>query len=151
MTTRTTRHLLRDFAASKTFRSTFVSTHAKRFIPLQLRDLFKQYKLTQLKLAALSGVPQGSISRALDVDYGNLTINTLTRLAAGLDVALVCKFVPFSTFLDGLDEEGDEVYVPSFDEEFGKQAKPAPVETAASKSNLTQFVARYTQPRERGS
>jgi len=36
------------------------------------------------------------ISRAEDPDYGNLSINTLIRIASGFDCAFIGRFVPFS-------------------------------------------------------
>ncbi len=56
----------------------------------------KSRGLNQQDLARSSGISQGQISRAIDPSYGNLTLNTIIRLAAGFDVAFVGRFVPFS-------------------------------------------------------
>ena len=69
-------------------------------------------------LARLAGVSHGVISRAEDSDYGNLTFNTVLRIAAGLDVAFVGRLVPFAElarWFDNLSEKS--VQVPTFDEE----------------------------------
>jgi hypothetical protein len=68
------------------------------------------------------------ISRAEDPDYGNLTINTISRIASGFDVAFIVKFVPFSE-LDRwfLDLSEKSVEVPSFEEENETSTAAAPV------------------------
>jgi transcriptional regulator with XRE-family HTH domain len=58
--------------------------------------MLKDRRWTQADLAERSGLKQGAISRASDPDYGNLTINTILRIASGFDVAYVGRFVPFS-------------------------------------------------------
>jgi transcriptional regulator with XRE-family HTH domain len=72
--------------------------------------------LTQQKLAQQSGLTQGAISRAADLNYGDLTLNTIIRIAAGFDCAFVGKYVPFTEFVRHTDTEID-VDVPSFEEE----------------------------------
>ena len=104
---------------SKKYREEFVAAHAKQAIPFQIRALMKQLGLSQKELAARSGLTQGVVSRAADPDYGNLTINTLVRIAAGFDVAFVGRFVPFSElppWFDHLHQEG-RFHVPTFQEE----------------------------------
>lgn len=97
---------------SKAYREAFVSSQAKRGIPNQIRILIRQRGWTQADLAENAGLKQGAISRACDPDYGNLTLNTLIRVAAGFDVAFVGKFVPFSDlakWYTNLSEPGLEV------------------------------------------
>ncbi len=84
------------FKRSKRYREQFVAQHAKQAIPFQIRELLKRSKLTQKDFAKRAGMTQGAVSRAADPSYGNLTINTLVRIAAGFDVAFVGRFVPFS-------------------------------------------------------
>jgi transcriptional regulator with XRE-family HTH domain len=88
--------LWEKFSASKRYREEFVAAQVKRGIPLQLRFLMKKAALSQAELARRSGLTQGVVSRAADPEYGNLTVNTLVRIAAGLDMAFVGKWVPFS-------------------------------------------------------
>jgi len=54
---------------------------------------------TQAQLANLTGMTQNGISRLEDENYGNLTVNTILRIAEAFDVALIVKIVPFSKFL----------------------------------------------------
>src|SRR3990167_981518 len=104
---------------SKKYRESFVEGHAKQAIPYQIRGLMKQLGLSQKELAKRSGLTQGAISRAADPSYGNLTINTLVRIAAGFDVAFVGRFILFSElppWFDRLYEQGG-FYVAPFAEE----------------------------------
>jgi hypothetical protein len=69
-------------------------------------------------LAAQANLTQGVISRAEDPDYGNLTVNTICRIAAGFDVAFIGKVVPLyelDRWITNLSEESG--IVPSFQEE----------------------------------
>lgn len=105
-------------AKSKKYRESFALAFFKRMVPFQVRALRKQRGWSQAELAENANVTQGVISRAEDPDYGNLTINTISRIAAGFDVAFIVKFVPFSE-LDKryLDISEESVKVPNFDEE----------------------------------
>ena len=108
-------------AASKEYREEFVGAQVKQGIPFQIRALLKHQQLTQEQLAQRASLSQGVVSRAADPGYGNLTLNTIIRIAAGFDVAFIGKFVPFSelgkwfTELDerdfrikGFNEEADD-------------------------------------------
>ncbi|MGB9106394.1 MAG: helix-turn-helix transcriptional regulator [Terriglobales bacterium] len=88
--------LWHKLAADKEYREEFVAAQVKRGIPFQIRALLKQHELSQEQLAQQSKLTQGVISRAQNPNYGNLTLNTLIRIAAGFDVAFIGKFVPFS-------------------------------------------------------
>lgn len=107
------------FAKSKKYRESYVASHVKRSIPFQIRQLMKKGGLTQQKLAEQSGLTQGVISRAADLNYGDLALNTIIRVAAGLDCAFVGKFVPFSEFCRTVTRMPEEEIgrMPSFQEE----------------------------------
>jgi transcriptional regulator with XRE-family HTH domain len=106
---------------SKGYREAFPASVVKRMLPLQIRVLRKQREWSQAELAKESKITQGVISRAEDPEYGNLTINTLIRIAAGFDCALVARFVPFSElgrWYVGIAGEND-LEVPSFIDDWG--------------------------------
>lgn len=111
--------LWQKFARSKRYREEFVAAQVKRGIPFQARAVLKsRVGWTQETLAENAGLTQGVVSRALDPNYGNLTLNTVIRIAAGFDVAFIGKFVPFSELKDwflALSEES--AIVSSFAEE----------------------------------
>ncbi len=104
--------------SDRVYRRSFAATQFKRLVPFQIRSLRKNRGWSQGQLAENSRLTQGVISRAEDSDYGNLTINTILRIADGFDVAFIGKFIPYSELDDwfiGLSE--DEVKIPSFEEE----------------------------------
>ncbi len=111
-------NLWRKLAKSKKYREEFVAAQVKRGIPFQIRTLLKNSGLSQEEIASRAGITQGVLSRAANPDYGNLTLNTIIRIAAGFDVAFIGKFVPFSElgrWFVGLSE--DAVRVNSFEAE----------------------------------
>lgn len=106
---------------NKEFRDAYTAEHVKTSMPIQIRLLREQRGLTQGLLAQKAGTTQTVISRLEDPDYGNLSINSLLKLASGLDVALLVKLVPFSRLLDEFKNVSPQaVAAPSFDEEIGK-------------------------------
>jgi transcriptional regulator with XRE-family HTH domain len=110
------------FSKSKTFREQYVAGYVKRSIPAQIRALMKRNGLTQQKLAQQSGLTQGVISRAADLNYGDLTLNTIIRIAAGFDCAFVGKYVPFTEFVRHTDKDID-VDIPTFEEQSREMEK----------------------------
>ncbi len=80
----------------KKFREQFVASELKRGIAFQIQAMLKHMNTTQADVAEQAGITQGVVSRAADPDYGNLTLNTIIRIAAGFDVAFIGEFVPFS-------------------------------------------------------
>ena len=92
---------------NKKYREEFVAAQARRAIPFQIRALMRAKGISQQQLAERSGLTQGVISRAANPAYGKMTLNTVIRVAAGLDVAFIGVFVPFSRltdFFDRMDE-----------------------------------------------
>jgi len=112
------------------YRRAFLVGQFKRMVPFQIQILRKQRGWSQEQLAEASGLTQGVISRAEDPDYGNLTINTVLRIANGFDVAFIGKFAPYGELEDWFGGLSEKIYVPSFDEENairqGKLIRKAP-------------------------
>ncbi len=125
--------LWKKLAKSKKYREEFVAAQVKRGIPFQIRTMLKQSGLPQEEIASRAGLTQGVVSRAANPEYGNLTLNTLIRIAAGFDVAFVGKFVPFSElagWFTTLSE--DSVRVKTFEEENQELGKPSNQESPAA-------------------
>lgn len=101
----------------KAYREQIVTEQVKRAIPFQIRALLASRGYSQKVLAERAGLHQGAVSRAADLDYGNLTLNTIVRLAAGFDVAFVGEFVPFSRFVDYMNRLPTLGNVASFEDE----------------------------------
>ncbi len=78
------------------YREAFVSSTINSTIAYQIRDLRKEHDLGQADLGNLAGMKQTAISRLENPDYGNLSVNTLKRIAKALDVALIVRLVPYS-------------------------------------------------------
>src|SRR5688500_8670712 len=114
----------------KAFREEFVESHLKRSIPFQIRALMNKRGWSQQELATSARLKQGTVTRAANPNYGNLTLNAIIRIAAGFDVAFIGRFVPFSEpdkwSLD-LSEESVKS-IPTFEEENrghkGKKQRP---------------------------
>ena len=65
--------------------------------------------MTQAMLASLVGMQQSSISDLEKPGKRQPTIDTLTRIAQGLDVALLVEYVPFSRFVNHMASVPHEV------------------------------------------
>ena len=106
-------------ANSREYRSSYALALLKRSVAFQIKTLRKKHCGSQAELALAAGITQGVVSRAEDQDYGNLTLNTVGRIAGGLDIAFVGRFVPFSElakFSLNLSEE-EFLNIPTFEEE----------------------------------
>jgi transcriptional regulator with XRE-family HTH domain len=100
------------------YRGEFVAAFVKKLIPLQIRRLLKHYEMSQETLAERSGLTQGAVSRAANVDYGNLTLNTIVRIAAGFDIAFIGTFVPFTEFEQWVGKfSEDSLFIKTFEDE----------------------------------
>jgi transcriptional regulator with XRE-family HTH domain len=106
-------------ATSKAYREEFALSLLKKMVPFQTRVLRRERHLSQAQLAESSKLTQGVISRAEDPDYGNLTLNTIGRIAAGFDLAFIGRFVQFSDlvkFSHSLTEEEFKQLIPFVEE-----------------------------------
>lgn len=130
-------NLRAKLARSKRYRESFAASVVKRMVPAQIRVLRTQRGWSQAQLAAESNLTQGVISRSEDPEYGNLTLNTLFRIAAGFDCAFLGRFVPFSElgrWYVGLESE-KALEVPSFEEDTGfTERKPQAVAAFVSRT-----------------
>lgn len=107
---------------NKKYRDAFVASQLKRGMPFQISAMRKKLDWSQEELAKASGVTQGVISRAENPNYGNLTFNTVLRIAAGFDVAFVGWFVPFSKLTEWYENLSEEsVQAETFEEENKKR------------------------------
>jgi transcriptional regulator with XRE-family HTH domain len=134
----------------KQYREEFVAAHARRAVPFQIRALMRKRNVSQQELAAKSGLTQGVISRAANPAYGKLTLNTIIRVAAGLDVAFVGAFVPFSKLLDHFDglSEQELADVATFEEEdtdivSEESSEPTPARVVQFKGNYADHERRH--------
>jgi hypothetical protein len=111
-------NLWNKLSSSKEYREAIVASQLKRGLPFQARAMRKERGWPQAVVAGKSRLTQGVVSRAEDPDYGNLTFNTVLRIAAGHDVAVICKFVSFSEFAKWyVTFSEDSGVVPAFEEE----------------------------------
>jgi transcriptional regulator with XRE-family HTH domain len=91
----------------------------------QIRAMREKEGWTQERLAEEAGMGQARISILENPNYQNLSLQTLKRIANVFDVALIVRFVPFSQLFSIIDNETPETLaVPSFNDEFGTEAKP---------------------------
>ena len=123
---------------SKRYREQFVADHAKRAIPHQARAIMKARGWSQQGLAKNADLSQGVVSRAVDPSYGNLTLNTIIRIAAGFDVAFIGRFVPFSELARWYrDLPRQDFDIPRFDVE---DAARAAHDEAVADSNVVEIT-----------
>lgn len=105
--------------SQKGYREQYALSFLKRSVAFQIKTLRKKHCGSQAVLAERSHLTQGVVSRAEDQEYGNLTFNTVGRIAAGLDMAFIGRFVPWSelaSFAEDLSER-EFTRIPLFEEE----------------------------------
>jgi hypothetical protein len=122
----------------KAYRDAFVASQLKRGLPTQIRVMLKDREWNQSDLAERAGLKQGVISRAADPDYGNLTINTILKIASGFDVAYVGRFVPFSDLAKWYTDLSESALsVPDFSHDVGFVDRKGPVSQTATPISYT--------------
>ena len=103
---------------NKEYRDAWVDESAKTVVPFQIQALRNQRDWSQELLGKKSGMLRNAITRLESVDYGNLNINTLLRIAHGLDCGLLVRFVPFSRMVRELEDVSPKALeVESFEED----------------------------------
>jgi transcriptional regulator with XRE-family HTH domain len=135
----------------KRYRREFAAQFSKRAIPQQIALLRKQFGITQSELAKHAGMTQGAVSRATDPEYGNLTVNTLVRIASGFDLVFVGTFVRWSELPRWFNRFYSEPFtVPSFEEEDAapeeQEREQAQLATEIAAINLQTPVAEISFP-----
>jgi transcriptional regulator with XRE-family HTH domain len=105
---------------NKEYRDAFVAEQIFSRLPLKIRTIREDQKLTQRQLGKLADMAQTWVSKLEDPNYGKLTISTLLKLASAFDVGLQVDFVPFSRVLDGAIRLHSESFsVPEFEQDKG--------------------------------
>src|ERR1700681_3764420 len=111
--------LWRKLSKNKKYREQYALSLLKRSVPFQIKTLRKKFFGSQADLAQAAGITQGVVSRAEDQEYGNLTLNSVGRIAGGFDMPFIGRFVPFSELvrfsLDLSEKEFENI--PTFEEE----------------------------------
>ena len=105
---------------SRPYRNAFVAEQLLQGIPFQIRVLRNKRGWSQAQLATASGLPQQVIARSEDPDDGRLTFNIVLKIANGLDMAFVGRFVSFGALVDYFENELSEEavqHIPTFAEE----------------------------------
>ena len=106
---------------SKKFRDAFVSARVDTSLAFQIRALRqKNGDWSQAELARRLDTSQNAVCRLESPNYGKASISTLKKLASVFDVALVVRFVRFSTLVnDVISLSTESVIVDSFDDDQG--------------------------------
>ena len=113
-----TKKTMERLKKSKEHRAAFVASQINIGLPFQIRSLRKQREWEQKRLADEAGMLQPRISAIESPGYGNLTLETLKRLAAAFDVALIVRFAPFSELIRWSDRfSPDDFKVLGFENE----------------------------------
>jgi transcriptional regulator with XRE-family HTH domain len=105
--------------SDKRYREHYALSLLKRSVAFQIKTLRKKHCGSQAELAEAAGITQGVVSRAEDPDYGNLTFNTVGRIANGFDMAFIGKFVPWSELAKFSQNLSEDAFanLPTFEEE----------------------------------
>src|ERR1700748_2430884 len=79
------------------FRKSYFARQLKVFLAAQIRAL--RGDRTQTEFGKLIGKPQSVVARLERESYGKVNLQTLIDIVQKLDIALIVRFVNFSTFL----------------------------------------------------
>ena len=110
--------LLMKELRSKPYRDAYIAGQIEMNLPFQIRALRKERDLSQGDLAGLAQMAQPRVSEIEKPGARNLNLETLKRIASGLDVGLEVRFVSFSELVDWAEHFNPEhFHVPSFGEE----------------------------------
>jgi hypothetical protein len=96
---------------NKDFRDAYLASQLKSFLADQIRSL--RGGMSQKEFSKLLGKPQSVVSRLEDPEYGKVTLHTLLEIASKLDVALIVRFVDYTTYLDATSHTSPEALRPA--------------------------------------
>lgn len=88
----------------KEYRDAWVEESVKTVVPFQIQAIRTHRRWTQAQLGAKAGMLPHAITRVESADYGNLSVNTLLRIAHGFDCGLLVKFVPFCRLVQEFED-----------------------------------------------
>lgn len=130
--------LLCNFLESKDYRHAFIEEKVRTNIALQINAIREQRVMTQSELGDAMDKSQSWIARLEDPNQAAPTIPSLLQVAEAFDVDLDIRFVPFSRFLNGVDQMNPETFkVNSFEDEHGT-LKQEPTATVSGGLGLSQ-------------
>jgi transcriptional regulator with XRE-family HTH domain len=116
---------------SKQYREAYVASQIKINLPFQIRALRKERGLSQVGLAALAKMAQPRISEIEKPDARSLNLETLQRVASGLDVGFQARFVSFGELVDWAEGfDPDLFHIPSFGDELAVIGRASSVPAA---------------------
>jgi len=120
------------------YREQYALSLLKRSVAFQIKTLRKKHCGSQAILAERSQLTQGVVSRAEDQEYGNLTFNTVGRIAAGLDMAFIGKFVPWSELAKFSRDLSEDQFanIPTFEEENTSLQTDPPTDSSFQTGNM---------------
>jgi transcriptional regulator with XRE-family HTH domain len=105
---------------NKEYRDAWVDESVKSIVPYQIQAIRKQRGWSQAFLGEKAGMLPNAVTRLESVAYGNLSINTLLRIAHSFDCGLLVKFVPFSRLVGEFEDVSpNALEVDSFHDDFG--------------------------------
>jgi helix-turn-helix protein len=104
-----TERLSEQFKKEK-FRKHYFARQLKVFLAAQIRAL--RGDRTQTEFGRLIDKPQPVVARLERESYGKVTLQTLIDIAQKLDIALIVRFVNFSTFLEWTNDYSQEALAP---------------------------------------
>jgi transcriptional regulator with XRE-family HTH domain len=117
----------------KAYRHAYMAEHVRRGIAYQIRALRDQRGWNQGTLSKELDKPQSVVCRLEDPSYGKVTVQTLLAVANVYDVALLVKFVSYSSFLKQTrDTSTASMMVPNFEDELSKSQEFHPTVTASA-------------------
>jgi len=93
---------------NKEYRDAWVEESVKMAVPYQIQAIRNQRDWSQEILGKKAGMLRNAVSRLESVDYGNLSVNTLLRIAHAFDCGLLVKFVPFSRLVGEFEDVSPE-------------------------------------------
>lgn len=106
---------------NKSYRHSWVQESIKMALPFQIQANREKREWSQEELGGRAGMLRNAVSRLESVEYGNLTINTLLRLAQAFDCGLLVKFVPFSRLVGEFEDVSPQALeVDGFSDDFPK-------------------------------
>jgi transcriptional regulator with XRE-family HTH domain len=106
---------------NKEYRDAWVDESVKTVIPYQIQAIRNGRNWSQEILGIKAGMMKpNAVSRLESMNYGNLSISTLLRIAHGLDCGLLVKFVPFSRLVREFEDVSPgALQVSSFSDDYG--------------------------------